>query len=67
MSSSSAGLDNNPCPRREEHALKDAPYSTPGKDEAFYEKLLSQNQSRLFEAGEFKFEILCLLHDNKGK
>jgi hypothetical protein len=63
----STGLDNNPFPRREEHLLKDALYLIPGKDETFYENLLSKNQSRLFEAGEFMFEILCLLHNNEGK
>lgn len=62
----STGLDNNPFPRREEHPLKDAPYSIPGKDETFYENLLSKNQSRLFEAGEFMFEILFLLHNNEA-
>lgn len=67
MSSSSASPDDNPCPKREKLPLKDALYSSPGKDRAFYENLLSKNQSRLFEAGKFKFEVLCLLHNNEGK
>ena len=63
MSSSLTCLYDRSCSGHEERTLKNTPRSIPGKDRAFYEELLSKNQSRLFEAGDFMFEILYLVHD----
>ncbi|KAF2474370.1 uncharacterized protein BDR25DRAFT_340867 [Lindgomyces ingoldianus] len=65
LSEASTSLHAYTRPRLEDDPGGDSLYLAPGKDAAFYESLLVQHESRLFETDESIFEIIRLLHDNE--